>query len=212
MSFTLSEFARVRPFLFHLTARANLPRILRTRRLESTAALATRAQRPELLTTRRRGHVSVQVDGETVLIRDQAPLHLGNMRLESGWTFAQFVAHLNARVFFWPGGPDGPIDYGRRHFARYVEELPTLLRVPFASALRANPGLVPEFCKCNSGSPRWSRGVPGPRGSTTFVPADAAAFRASQVVEVTMRGHVHLPDDAAWAHDLAGPWTAFNPV
>ncbi len=206
MAFTLTEFGTLRPFLFHLTAAANLPRIQRTGRLESAAQLAQQAGRGELLDARRRAHVPLTLGDETVWLRDQAPLHQGNMALDDGWTFAQFVAHLNARVFFWPGGPHGPIDYGARHFGRYAAEAPVLLRVRVASLIGANADLDLQFSRCNSGSPRYNRGVAGPRGGQTFRPARDAAFQPRQVVEVTAPGSVRLPDDSEWGTTLSGPW------
>jgi hypothetical protein len=184
-------------------------RIRRTRCLESAAILARHAGRVDLLDARRREHVAVTVDGETVLLRDQAPLHAGNMQLDPGWNFAQFVRHLNDRVFFWPGSAGGPISYGLRHFGRYAPEAPKILRVPFDSLIAANPHLELLFCRYNSGSPRWSRGVAAPRGSTTFVSSTDAAFRPAQVVEVTALHHVQLPSDTAHGQLPQGPW---NPL
>ncbi|GLC28299.1 DUF7002 family protein [Roseisolibacter agri] len=206
MPFDLTTFGRLRPYLYHLTAAENLPRIRRTRVLESAAALARRAGRAELLRERRRDHVPVLVDGEPVVLRDQAPLHRGNMALDDGWTFAEFVEHLNARVFFWPGTAQGPIAYGQRHFGRYEAEHPAILRVPFAALVAANPGWDVRFCRFNSGSPRWTMGRAAPRGAATFVPADGAAFGAAQVVEVTVCDQVVLPDETAVGERLAGPW------
>jgi hypothetical protein len=151
--------------------------------------------------------VALTVEGETVLLRDQAPLHAGNMQLDSGWSFARFVRHLNDRVFFWPGGEGGPISYGLRHFGRYESEVPVILRVPFASLVAANPQLELLFCRYNSGSPRWSRGVAAPRGATTFVPAANAVFGPANVVEVTALNGVHLPNDSAQGQHPQGPWT-----
>src|SRR5687768_10866263 len=109
MPIDLGTYASLRPFLYHLTAKENLARIVRTWRVESAVALADRAGRPDIVLARRRAHVPVEIAGETVLLRDQAPLHRGNMRLDEGWSFEQLVQHINERVFFWPGGADGPI-------------------------------------------------------------------------------------------------------
>lgn len=206
MPFSTADFAQVRPYLYHLTATWNLPRIRRTRRLESAAVLARQAGRPDLIEARRRDHVELSVHGEQVSLRDQAPLHAGNMRLDPMWSFAQFVRHLNERVFFWPGTLAGPISYGMRHFGRYEIEQPSILRVRFTSLLEENPDLEPRFCRYNSGSPRWNRGVASPRGESTFVPAAEASFRPAQVVEVTAVGSVILPEDTQWGAVPAGPW------
>ena len=128
------------------------------------------------------------------------------MELSSGWTFERFVAHLNSRVFFWPGTTAGPIAYGVRHFKRYVDEKPVLLRVLLVDLVAVNSATSPEFCRFNSGSPRWTRGVPSPRGPETFVRAGHARFRAAQVVEVTFPGRVVLPWNAEVGPSPQGPW------
>jgi hypothetical protein len=210
MPFTLNTFCALRPYLYHLTAAANLPRLLRLRRLQSTADLAREAGRDDLLAVRRREHTPLLVGRETVWLRDQAPLHRGNMALEPGWSFERFVAHLNERVFFWPGGATGPISYGKRHYGRYAAEQPVIVRLAVASLVSANPDIALEFSRCNSGSPRYNRGNAGPRGGATFMACSVVQFDPAQVVEVTALGSVFLPDDAKWATSLGGPWTTLE--
>lgn len=207
MPFTLDALARLRPFLFHLTARENLPRIRRLGRIDSAARLAEFAGQKEVLRARRRHHQPIVVDGETLLLRDQAPLHAGNMRLDDGWSFEEFVRHINDRVFFWPGGEAGPISYGVRHFERYASEEPIILRVPTGAMFAANAETAPMFCRYNSGSPRWSRGIAAPRGASTFVGSTQASFSAAQVVEVTMPGAAILPDGVSVGASPVGPWS-----
>jgi uncharacterized protein DUF7002 len=209
MPLDLAAFGRLRPYLYHLTARENLARIRSTRRLESAATLMQRAGRIDLLDMRRREHVAVTVEDETVMLRDQAPLHAGNMQLDPGWSFAQFVRHLNKRVFFWPGVAGGPISYGLRHFGRYEPEAPVIFRVPFSSLVAANPQIELLFCRYNSGSPRWSRGIAAPRGATTFVRAADASFGPAHVVEVTAIDGVQLPNDITQGQLPQGPWSPF---
>jgi hypothetical protein len=206
--FDLDTYAALRPQLYHLTARSNLPRIRAGRQLESAASLATRANQAALIEARRAAHVPILVDGEQVVLRDQSPLHARNMRLDDGWTFERFIAHLNQRVFFWPGSVTGPNDYGWRHFGRYESEQPVLVRVPFPELVRANTQVAPLFAKCNSGSPRWSGGAAPARGPRTFVPAADAPFTAGDVVEVTFQGHVQLPAGAEVSDRPDGTWQA----
>lgn len=206
MPFTLEALARLRPYVFHLTARDNLPRIRRLGIVEPASRLAEKAGRIDLVMARRRGHVPITVDGETVVLRDQAPLHAGNMRLDEAWSFEQFVRHLNDRVFFWPGNRHGPISYGVRHFERYKGESPVILRTPFADLLKANTEVTPLFCRYNSGSPRWSRGIAAPRGASTFIEASKATFCGSAVVEVTVTDVVRLPDTVMVGAHPHGPW------
>lgn len=209
MPIDLAIFGRLRPYLYHLTDERNLARIRRTRVLESAGSLASRAGLTEILDRRRREHRPILIDDEIVILRDQAPLHEGNMRLDEGWDFPRLVRHINDRVFFWPGGADGPISYGLRHFGRYESESPAIIRVRFDSFLDVNSGQQLRFSKCNSGSPRWSRGIPGSRGANTFVPPEEASFRPAHVVEVTVCGEVVLPDDTEIGARPGGPWSPF---
>lgn len=206
MAIYIESVTRLRPYLFHLTDSRNLPRIVRTRVLEPTARILSLAGRDDLAAVKRATHVKVSVDGDDVFLRDQAPLYAGNMKLPANWKFDSFVSSLNQRVFFWPGTPAGPIDYGVRHFRRYETEAPTILRVRLASLLEANPGVELQLCRYNSGSPRWSRGVPAPRGPKTFVDPARADFSASQIVEITVEGNVKLPADTEVGTKPSGPW------
>src|SRR5688572_6196850 len=133
MTISTDDLVRLRPYLFHLTASSNIAAIGRARKLKSAACLLTEAGRKELIGVRRKLHLPVQVNGSQVQLRDQAPLHAGNMDLSKGWRFEDFVAHLDGRVFFWPGNRSGPIAYGRRHYERYASERPTILRISTAS-------------------------------------------------------------------------------
>ena len=206
MSIDSQAFAALRPYLFHLTARSNVAHIRISRRLHSMVVLARKAGRSDLLDVRRAEHVRLTVNGNAVHIRDQAPLHEKNMLLEDGWSFSRFVRHLNERVFFWPGGPSGPIAYGLRHFGRYTQERPALLRISTEALFAANRKARPLFCRYNSGSPRWSRGVPSPRGPATFLPAKRAAFSPANVVEVAVVGGVVLPASTELGNNPSGPW------
>lgn len=206
MSFTLRDYTALRPYVYHLTARANLSGIQASRMLFCASALADRAERPEIKRIRRLTHEILSADDAAIVLRDQAPLHARNMTLNDGWSFEDFVTALNARVFFWPGTPEGPIDYGRRHYGRYASERPLIIRAESTALLASNPSQVPLFCKYNSGSPRWSGGVPSPRGAATFRTCDNAPFRASEVVEVTFKGEVRLPVTTEYGEVPMGPW------
>lgn len=206
MALSLDKFADLRPFLFHLTAFDNLQRVQRTGALESAAALISRSDRPDLIRERRRFGERVTVDGSAVHVRDQAPLHAGNVSLPPGWIFNDLVEMLNHQVFFWPGSESGPIDYGLRHFETYAGEAPAILRIPFRSMVDSNPGNPPRFCRFNSGAPRWSRGRAAPRGPDTFQEAVACDISPGAVVEVTFQDLATLPLDTHFARSLTGPW------
>jgi hypothetical protein len=206
MAIAIDRFVEQRPFLYHLTSQTNVGSIRATRVLESAERLFRAAGRSDLLKTRRREGLEVAIGTTTVHIRDQSPLHAGNMRLETGWTLDDFVLHLNEHVFFWPGRDGGPISYGLRHYQRYELDQPVMLRIPTGALLRTNPSTVPLFCKYNSGSPRCHQGRKSPRTRRTFLPADAAEFGVTQVVEVTFPGAVRLPRETEFGPTPIGPW------
>lgn len=207
MPFRLNDlFARF-PFAYHLTARANLGRIQRTERLESAAAMIQAANQLNLLSLRRRELREIIVDGETVILRDQAPLHAGHIDFQNGWTFPQLIESLNSRVFFWPGDGGGPIAHGERHFARYEDQGPAILRIPLAALVEANPDRLPLFCHFNSGSPRTVGGRKSPRGPRTFLSCDQFERNHRDVIEVTFEDIVALPmDETEVQLEPGGTW------
>lgn len=193
MPLTPAALTRLRPTLFHLTARANLPIIERTRRLRPAVDIFAAAGTPHLSRTRRPRSVVVDCEGQAIHVRDQAPLYEKNCGLAEGWVFADLVRHLNEHVFFWPGG-DKPITQGLNHFGRYKGEDAVVLVLPTEQVFAANA--APRFSACNSGSPRHKPvngvGVPGPRGPDTFRLADDFDGTPGKVVEVVFRGPVSL--------------------
>jgi hypothetical protein len=212
VAFSLKQFAKARPYLYHLTATGNLVRIRALRCLESSEVLLNHIAQPTLLQQRRTNHLAITVGGVTVSLRDQAPLYEGNIEFEAGWTFPQVVALLNQRVFFWPGKAPGPIAYGVRYYERYEAEQPAVLRVPTCGLLRANASNPPLFCRYNSGSPRCSGGVRSPRGASTFQAASAVRYPPSEVVEVTFVDRVSLPDETGLRGTGWAEWEGLFPT
>src|SRR5260370_6666431 len=127
MPVDLDHFCQLRPFLYHLTATKNVKRILRVRRLESASLLYQQAGLTNRVVAKRAESDSITIDSDIVSIRDQGPLHAGNMTLEAGCSFVDFLGIFNARVFFWPGTDRGPIPSRFRRFARYQEGRPERL-------------------------------------------------------------------------------------
>ena len=148
----------------------------------------------------------IKIGEDIVRVRDQAPLYEGNVELPFRYTFADFIESLNSRVFFWPGNSDGPISYGIRHFERYRDERPVIIRVSVESVMKANPDAEPQFCAYNSGSPRCSNGKKSRRGPDTFTPAAAFVGVPTNVVEVTFDREVSLPADLEVGSSPKGPW------
>lgn len=210
MTFDLAQYMRLRPFLYHLTARANLASLRRTRQLLSAAEILRRAQRVPEISVRRPASVEVRLGSALVSLRDQRPLHAGPILLLGGYSFADFVAYLNEHVFFWAGSDWGPAgrarSYGLGHYAVYENERPAILRVSLESVLRENVRAAPLFCQYNSGAPRCSRGKRAPRGPNTFSTASDFALAGAAVAEVTFRGSIKLPRDTQVGSRFGGPW------
>ena len=193
MAFLTSEFIELRPFAYHVTDRASLPRLQRDGCIRPTAELLAATGREDLLRTRRRNPVRLSVAGEVVVLKDQTPLLEANTLLTGGWSFGDFVECLNRRVFFWPGTPHGPIGPGKNLLKHYESEGPAVLRVPTRQLLEVNAGVEPLYCAFNSGSPRCQHGERVPRGPDLFTTADRFSRRASQVVELVFAAAVLLP-------------------
>ena len=206
MPLDLAAFARTRPYAYHLTSKTNLDSIRVSGRIDSATVLILKDGRKELLRRRRSNHKIVHVEGHDILLRDQAPLHEGNLRRSGEWSFADVVEALNNRVFFWPGTGDGPNNYGRRHFNRYLSERPVLIRVKTSELLDANGGSAAQFCRYNSGSPRYSGGRPSPRGPDTFLAAQNFDWSPSKVVELVFRDVATLPNSWEAGNSPDGPW------
>jgi hypothetical protein len=189
VSFTIDNFLKFRPYLYHLTFRQNADRILSTHLLESASRLSSASIKKPSMREKRRDIVPIHIKGEEVLLRDQSPLYEKNMKLDDGWTFEDYLEHLNQHVFFWSGTEEGPNDYGRRYFEK-LGYGSVLLRVETRSLFEQNP--EPLFCRYNSGSPRYCAGKASPRGAMTFIPAQDAGFTAGEVVEVVYKNKINL--------------------
>jgi hypothetical protein len=101
MAFNLADFVRLRPFVHHLTAASNLPLLLAAGELRSAEILMRAAGQEALVHQRRGTGVHVLIGEARPHIRDQSPLHPGNVELEAGWTFEDVVALLNRHAFYY---------------------------------------------------------------------------------------------------------------
>lgn len=209
MAFSLERFASLRPYLYHLTASQNVPLIRESKILRCAKDILIESSYHEFVRTKRNEAVLANSHEQVIHVRDQSPLHSGNISFEDGWTFSDLVEDLNSRVYFWPGKDSGPIEHGMRHFKRYQAERPTILRLNTLETFAAND-VEPTFCKFNSGSPRCSRGKRSPRGRSTFVNHSDASFRATKVVEVSFISTMILPLDAEVSDLPTGRWTKLN--
>jgi hypothetical protein len=206
MGFRIEDYEALRPCVYHTAPIGNTARILAMRCLEPTSALLRQGGRGDLLCRRRERDLTLTIDGYSVVIRDQKPLVAANIEFEGGWELSDLVEYVNRRVFFWPGGQGGPIDYGTRHFSRYADEGVVVLRLRLRSLLTANPGLQPQFSRHNSGAARQNQGNRIPRGPNTFTAAGRFSGTPGDVKEVAFAAPVRLPDDAESSSSLRGPW------
>jgi hypothetical protein len=206
MGFRVEDYETLRPYVYHTSPSSNATLIIARRRLDSTATLVELGGRSDLLRARRDKDYTLAINGHAVVIRDQIPLNPANIDFAAGWSLPDLVEYVNRRVFFWPGGAGGPIDYGSNHFERYAVERPVVFRVKLRSLLTANPGAQPQFSRYNSGAARQNQGKRIPRGPNTFVAAGRFAGTPGEVKEVAFTTHVLLPADTERASGVGGPW------
>jgi hypothetical protein len=209
MSLDLERYGALRPYLYHVTNAANLPSLRQYRRLKSAGELLRLAGRPDHQDQRRDGAVPVELEGLTVVIRDQLRIRPGQLEFAAGVDMASFVAYLNQWVFFWPGDAVRPQGGAQRLAEANYGESVVILRVPLTQMLDANQGRIPHFCDRNSGCPRRSNGKPALRHTRMHHSAGAFAGTPSQVVEVAFRGSVALPDGTEISTDREG-WRRFG--
>lgn len=210
MGFSLEEFVELRPYmyLYHLTAESNIQRILALGKLKPAADLLHAGGRDDLLDKKRENAVTININGETVHIRDQKPLIEKNIEFTDGCSLERFIELLNRHVFFWPGGENGPNKSGREHWGRYKTERPVPVILRFSSDVlltRENRGRV-RVCKFNSGAPRCRNGRRSPRGEETFVDSKFAKFTKSRTVEVVLKGPLILSGKIWIGKTPGGPW------
>ena len=185
--------------LYHFTSGGNLPSIRKTGVLFSAAIIE-----PRCAAQRRGEKVSVEFNGHRVVIRDQKPLALGHIRFFGGWDLDRYLRELNSRIFFWPGGKQGPISFGERLRSRYAFDNEALIRCSLIDAIAENPGNSPFCCRFNSGAPRTSNGRKSPRGPETFISIEKWDLRRSDVAEITFAHELHLPETAEI--EIDGRW------
>jgi len=200
MAFSKENYSKLRPYAYHLTSVSNLANIAKQKQIFSATKLLISSGRRDLLALKRKESEQVKIGGNTLMIRDQSPLHEGNMTLPKDYSFSDFIKYLNGHVFFWPGDEDSPIPYGQRHFERYKHQKPAIIRIEISALLAINT--EPYFSKCNSGSPRCSKGKGVPRGPNTFVTCDSAPYTAGQVKELVFKDHINL--GAVWEYQVLG--------
>lgn len=203
----------LRPYAFHTTTEVNFFAIRHWRRLRSALDLLRGTPYEYLLHERRVQTYSVVIENVPVEIRDQRPLHEGHIRFEPNFGFADLLAELNSRVFFWPGTANGPVDRAA-HFRRYADDgNPVVLRCSLRELLILDGEKDLYVATCNSGAPR-SNPLTGPsvRGPSTYRLLAEADCAVGAVKELSFRTSVALPDSTEWAPSVKGPWNFVWPA
>lgn len=204
----IENFTQRNPYLYHLTDADNFATILETSRILSTKNIVEASNIPNqdiFLGSKRKSHTSIEVDDKIYKIRDQQPISevVLARSLTNDWTNADFIKHLNRRVFMWP-----TVDRLERHFKRYEQEQPLILRFRSSDILNLHPQA--EFCRLNSGATRcnaqWKGNAPE-RGPNTFVTAEHFNQSPRHVAEVTVPDFLNLPMEFWTATSPQGPWT-----
>jgi hypothetical protein len=207
MGINIQEFVRLRPFVYHISARENVSFLRASGTLWTTLNLLEAAGRPELANDRRVDYVALQLPLGLVVLKDQKPLIEANTALPDDWCFADFVRYLNSMTYFWPGSAAGPIGRGRRLLQHYELDGPLVLRVPTSDLLQANASLTPLFSPFNSGAPRYHSGQKARRGPDTFSPHNQFPRRTGEVVELAFAGNITLPKTTTYR--TADGWSNF---
>ena len=210
---TPEDLAAVVPRVYHLTAPDAVAGI-RARGLFTPETICERlglpdGERERLLTRRRLTEVRLEGDvgggRETYVVNDNAPLFTDKLAavLQDGLAPADWLAMLNARVFFWA---DERFARSLRAARNNRDRSRTLLVLDTLSLARAH-GERMELCPINSGA---TLHTPPPRGLLTFSALPGLRYDAwrrarrergekkglDKIKEVTVRGDV--PD--AWDH------------
>ena len=201
MGFSIEQFGKLRPYLYHVTTPENFENIRRRWKLISAFSLLKGTDYEYLLRGLRSESHVVRLNGQEIVIRDHRPLRLGSIEFEGGWTINTLLEELNRRVFFWPGRADGPIRSGRLHFGRYAAEGQVVaFRVNVFDLLQANPDNRPYFSRANSGSARHSGGKPVVRGPRLYQTAEQSSFPVNAVKEVSYLYEAVLPTNIEYSH------------
>ncbi len=182
----LNKFIDKHPYLYHLTSSTNATNIIAEKRLFSANELISLSGDKviqKVKRERREQHLPLVVNGISISLRDQQPISPVALPkcLTDGWQMADFLYHLNDRVFMWPN-----LKRLWSHYGRYENEKPTIFRFSTADILAANPHV--KFCRLNSGATRANSYLGGKapeRGPNTFQTAAEFNLPVNQVAEVT---------------------------
>jgi hypothetical protein len=197
---------------YHVTAVVNLQSLRRSRILLPAATLFRRMARSDLLNRRRTHDVRLRLPGQEILVRNQAPLDPDSIDVGSTETLEDYVACLNAHVFFWPGTASGPTLDGVRMFQRTAEVKSAIIRVPSRSLLEANESSLIDVSTCNTGASWVVEGKKSRRGLGVFQRAECFADSPARIAEISFRGPVSLPDNSECSTAFGREWNSLFAV
>ena len=207
----LNKFIDKHPYLYHLTSSANATNIIAEKRLFSANELISLSGDKAIQKVKREKraqHLPLIVNGVSISLRDQQPISPVALPkcLTNGWQIADFLYHLNDRVFMWPN-----LKRLWSHFRRYEDEKPTIFRFSTADMLAANPHV--KFCRLNSGATRANSYLGGKapkRGPNTFQSAAEFNLPVSQVAEVTFEQECIISGPFSYSKNPEGVFHKFN--
>jgi len=203
----IQKFITERPFLYHLTSKENVAQIVEAKKLYSTNELIKMSKDKSFLPVQRQKrpqHVKLIINGIAYYLRDQRPISEKALSkcLTDNWNVGDFLYHLNDRVFMWP-----TIERLERHFKRYKQEKPVILRFSTREVIEANPHV--KFCRLNSGATRPNShlgGIAPLRGPNTFVTADQFLLPIRDVAEVTFEKKCDVDIDFSFGPSPEGKY------
>lgn len=189
----IEKFIQDRPYLYHLTSKENALKIINQKRLYSTNRLIDLSGNPDykkIKRERRIGHKEIIIDNKSYFLRDQRPIsELALSKcLTHNWKVADFLEHLNDRVFMWP-----TLERLWRHYNRYAGENPVIFRFLSNEILELNPHA--RFCRLNSGATRANSYLGGKapdRGPDTFLLATNYNLSVRSIAEVTFEAQCNI--------------------
>jgi hypothetical protein len=190
---------------YHVTAVVNLPSLRRSGTLLPAATLFRLTGRDDLLNRRRTHDVHLPLRGQNVLVRNQIPLDPDSINLGSAESLEDYIACLNAHVFFWPGTSSGPAHDGIRMF-QMTPGVNAIIRVQSRSLFETNKGSPLHFSTCNTGASWVVNGKKSLRGSDVFQHAKYFDEPPSRIQEISFRGCVNLPDNSECGNGFGQRW------
>ncbi|WP_156123703.1 hypothetical protein [Flavihumibacter sp. ZG627] len=189
----IQKFIEGRPYLYHLTSKENAKKIVAQKKLYSTNRLIDLSDNPDYLKLKRErriGHKEILIKTESYFLRDQRPIsELALSKcLTHKWGVADFLEHLNERVFMWP-----TLDRLWRHYDRYAGENPVIFRFSSKEIIGLNNHA--KFCRLNSGATRANSYLGGKapeRGPDTFLSAKHYDLPIGSIAEVTFEKECNI--------------------